>query len=80
MRRLTKDKFSYVFSPFVEPAYTVKPGETFIVETMDWTSDRLKTEADLPQLLESPILKGSQPLMNPITGPIYIEGAEPGDS
>jgi len=79
MRRLTKDKFSYVFSPFVEPAYTVKPGETFIVETMDWTSDRLKTEADLPKLLESPVLKGSQPLMNPITGPIYIEGAKPGD-
>jgi len=65
--------YSYVFSPYPEPVARVSPGETVAVVTEDAFEGRITTEEDLP----SKVL-GSY--LNPQTGPIYIEGAEPGDT
>jgi len=65
--------YSYVFSPYVEPIATVSPGETVAVYTEDAFEGKITTEADLP----SKVL-GSY--LNPQTGPLYVDGAEPGDT
>lgn len=66
-------RYSYVFSPYLEPIARVEPGETIAMFTKDAFEDRITKPDDVP----SEIL-GSY--LNPQTGPVYIEGAEPGDT
>jgi acetamidase/formamidase len=65
--------YQYVFSPYPEPIASVDPGETVAVYTEDAFEGRITGEDDLP----SKVL-GSY--LNPQTGPIYVTGAEPGDT
>jgi acetamidase/formamidase len=58
----------------MEPIATVQPGETFQVSTLDAFGNRI----DSPDLDLSKIIQ--LPYVNPCTGPIYVEGAEPGDT
>lgn len=64
---------SYVFSPYFEPIATVKPGETVVMFTIDAFGDLITSESDRPSKILGPYL-------NPQTGPIFVEGAEPGDT
>ena len=66
--------FSYVIGPYAEPIATVKPGETFMVETLDAFENKIDSpDADITKLI-------TLPYVNPLTGPIYVEGAEKGDT
>ena len=59
----------------IEPVLSVTPGETVEIETIDSSGGQLgpgSTVADLGAL--------SFDKVNPVTGPIFIEGAEPGDA
>lgn len=67
--------YNYVFSPYLKPAATVKPGDEVIVYTDDAFESRIKTKDDLPAKALA-----TAKFLNPQTGPIYIEGAEPGDT
>lgn len=63
----------YVMTPYAEPIARVKPGETAVLYTKDCFEDRITKETDKPtEILGS--------YLNPQTGPVYIEGAEPGDT
>ena len=64
----------YVLGPYRSPIATVSPGETFTVETLDAFGGRV-TSQDTPP---SQVL--ALPYVNPVTGPIYIQGAEKGDT
>ncbi|GCL73789.1 acetamidase [Paenibacillus sp. JMULE4] len=64
---------SYVFSRYLEPIATVNPGETVAIYTRDAFEDRVTKDTDIP----SKILGN---YLNPQTGPIFVEGAEPGDT
>ena len=64
----------YVIGPYRPPIARVSPGETFIVETLDAFGDRITGIDTLP----SKVL--TLPYVNPVTGPIYVEGAEKGDT
>ncbi len=64
----------YVIGPYLPPIAKVSPGETFIVETLDAFGNRV-TGPDTP-----PTKVLSLPYVNPVTGPIYVEGAEKGDT
>lgn len=55
------------------PVLRVKAGELVHVQTWDCYKGEIKTQADV----DKEIPKDS---INPATGPIYIEGAEPGDT
>lgn len=72
MKRIPSDKVIYTFSPHMNPVEKVKAGEILVVETNDCffrqieREDQLVTEVDFSKI-------------NPATGPIYVEGAEPGD-
>ena len=64
----------YVIGPYKEAIASVRPGETFRVETLDAFADRVDSpDADLAKIVRVPYV-------NPCTGPIYVEGAEPGDT
>jgi acetamidase/formamidase len=65
--------YSYVFSRDVAPVASVIPGETVAIYTEDAFTGRVRGAEDLP----SRVLDGR---MNPQTGPIYVDGADPGDT
>ena len=69
MKRLTKDKHIYSLDPKATPAITIGSGEELMVETWD-AFEGLRD----PRAIDEKALKG------PATGPIYVEGAMPGDA
>src|SRR6266850_5818774 len=72
-RRISRDYKRYSFNAQDSPVVTVEPGETLEIETHDARSGTIQKPSDL---LDKPPPNG----FNPITGPIYVNGAEPGDS
>lgn len=78
MQRLNRDSVSALISAHCEPALTVDPGEAFLVETEDSRGGRTRhPEQCTPQALREMRRQGYAG--NPVTGPIQIRGAEPGD-
>jgi len=70
----SRETWSYVIGPYNEPVATVQPGETFVVETADAFGDVVDSpDVDLDEVLVPEY-------GNPVTGPIFVEGAEPGDT
>jgi amidase len=72
---IKSEQYQYVFSPYSKPIARVKPGDRIIVHTNDAFESRIRTEEDLP----SKALATAK-FLNPQTGPIYVDGAEPGDT
>jgi amidase len=72
MKRLTKDHYIYDLDPNAAPAITIASGEELIVET--W--DVFQGLRDSPSIVESQ----KETVNGPVTGPIYVEGAMPGDA
>ena len=71
--RPSPDELSYTFGGR-EPVRRVKPGTILELYTEDCFGGRVRDVADLPsQVCEFPYL-------NPVTGPVHVEGAEPGDT
>jgi amidase len=67
------DRLRYTFGGG-EPLVTVAPGSVVELTTEDCFGGRVRGVGDLPsQVCEFPYL-------NPVTGPIAVEGAEPGDT
>jgi acetamidase/formamidase len=80
MQRLTRENFSHVFDRHRPAVLTVTPGETFLVETEDSRSGQCRTpETATAEYLLALRAKGPY-YGNPVTGPVYIEGASPGDT
>lgn len=74
MKEITQPgKHSYVFSPYHESIARVEPGEEFAV----YTKDAFEDQIDSVDLKPTEILGD---YLNPQTGPIWVEGAEPGDT
>lgn len=57
------------------PALTAKPGETILFECLDSSGGQIGGDATLETLAKLDFAK-----INPVSGPIYVEGAEPGDA
>lgn len=64
------------FSPHNKSTMRVKPGEEVRLETYDCFANVIRPGNDLAQVLQS----GTKLFDNPVTGPIYIEGARKGDT
>jgi amidase len=73
MIRLTKETRTYFFSPENPPAIKVDPGITIIFETLDALDDQIHSNDD-------PANKVDLNHVNAATGPVYINGAKPGDT
>jgi acetamidase/formamidase len=63
----------YEFSRYHPPRVRLVPGETIVVQTEDAFSGQIRTPQDRRD-------KTRMPYSNPLTGPIAIEGAQPGDA
>ena len=72
MARITRDNNVYAMSPENQPVIRVPVGSILQVETYDCFENQLRTPADRLESLD-------WHRVNPATGPIYVEGAEPGD-
>ena len=73
MQRATIGPLNYEFSRHLEPRLTIQPGETIEVEAEDALSGQISGPGDQRD-------KSQVPYSNPVTGPIVVEGAEPGDA
>src|ERR671919_378447 len=69
------EDFSYVFNPYRDPIATVATGQEVTLHCDDAFESRIQSKEDLP----SKALAAAK-FLNPQTGPIYVEGAEPGDT
>ncbi len=79
MQRITRDKVTPVFDRRTPPVATVQSGERVVVETEDSRGGLTRTpETTTPEHLIALRRRGYHG--NPVTGPIYIQGAQPGDT
>jgi len=79
MQRITRNRITVVFDRRDAPVAHVQPGETFVVETEDSRSGRTRTpETTTPEYLLAMRERGYHG--NPVTGPVYVEGARAGDT
>ncbi len=69
------EDYSYVFNPYRESIVRVRPGDRVTIHTDDAFESRITNKDDLPSRALA-----SAKFLNPQTGPIYVEGAEPGDT
>ena len=83
VRKISKKTFEELSSvsnctlgPLNKPVATIKPGEVVKVETWDAISGIIKPG----KTLEDVIQEGATVYKNPVTGPLFVEGAEPGDT
>ncbi|MDR7329902.1 acetamidase/formamidase [Corynebacterium guangdongense] len=53
---------------------SVRPGETFRVDCRDWFDGHVHNDEDAHDVLTAPFHIG-----HPLSGPVHIEGAKPGD-
>lgn len=73
MLKVSTDHVFYSFSGNNEPAMTVDAPAEVVFETMDCFGNKLCRPED--KMCDIPI-----DLMNPATGPVFVNGAEPGDA
>ncbi len=67
------------FGAHLEPLLRVEPGEPFFVETLDNFFGEIKTEKDLPTPEALAFLRYQFWKVNPVAGPIYVDGLKAGD-
>ena len=79
-KRLRCEKpYRYVFDAKAPGKLKVKLGEEFEIETEDAGSGVLKKPKDSTKIWTTDDFKYAPILLNPINGPVYIEGIERGD-
>ena len=70
---LSAERVIFAFSKEHSPALRLSAPSTLDVETLDCFSNQLRDPSDTIEKLD-------WDRVNPATGPIYVEGAEPGDT
>lgn len=79
MQRITREQArKYAFDFRDEPLLRVEPGELIEIETYDASTGFFKQATDLAS--HRPGIASTPPLANPIAGPIFVAGAERGDT
>jgi len=73
MKRIKTDRRIYCFSEKMEPAAHASPGETLVFETQDAFDGQVESPDDVLAELDFDRI-------NPATGPVFVDGAEPGDT
>ncbi len=73
MLRVPAEPLIYEFSRHRDPRARITPGQQLLVESEDALSGQIRKPGDVRD-------KSKMPWSNPVSGPIYVEGAEPGDA
>ncbi|XQY91618.1 acetamidase/formamidase family protein [Metabacillus sp. HB246100] len=69
---LKKEHYMYAFDKQNEPAIHVSSGDQIVIDTYDCFQDQIQSESASFQSID-------WDRINPATGPVYVEGALPGD-
>lgn len=77
MKRITRDKARTYDLIAKEPLLKVTQGEKFVIETEDANNYRMTKPSELPTAEFVPEVLTRE--VNPVGGPVYVEGAKPGD-
>ena len=72
MIHVARDQSVYSLSSEAAPVVRVRPGDSLVLETADCFSDQVQSASDSPGGVDWAHI-------NPATGPVFVEGAEPGD-
>jgi amidase len=80
MQRITRDCISGAFDRHRRPELTVASGEKFVVETEDSRSGKARTPETIGPEYVKALRNKPGYFGNPVTGPISVQGAEPGDT
>lgn len=81
MQRITREQArKYAFDWEDEPLLRVRCGEPFEIETYDASTGYFRTPEDKAIPARRPGFDRVPPLANPIGGPVWLEGAERGDT
>jgi len=73
VRRLSRDRNFTIWRPLMEPAYRVRIGEVVLVDMSHGMPDLVTREG----VFREP---GPDSVINPQTGPVFVEGIAPGDA
>jgi len=81
MQKISRDNATkFAFDWRDEPLLRVEPGESFEIETNDASSGYFRSTEDKAIPSRRPGFDRSPPLANPVGGPVFLEGAECGDT
>jgi acetamidase/formamidase len=80
MKSIGHESLKYTIDFRHPPVLEVEQGEQFTLETEDAPSGTYRTSDDAARLLDVWYLRHFPPMANPVTGPVYIKGVEPGDT
>jgi len=81
MKRISREQAKkYAFDWREAPVLRVKCGELFEVETFDASTGYFRSEADKAVPALRPGFHRHPPLANPVGGPVWLDGAERGDT
>ena len=67
------------FGAHLEPCLRINPGELFKVETQDNFFGKIQSEEILPEPERLDLFRRQYLKVNPVAGPIYVEGLKSGD-
>lgn len=70
-----KHHHHFTWDKSIEPVHTIAPGKSLNFEVTDASAGQLS-----PAATEQDVAKLDFSRVNPVNGPVYIEGAEPGDT
>src|SRR5215472_15381007 len=73
--KVGRDEYHYLWNRSHKPVLKIKPGDEVFFDINDvwsWQIDRKTKSSDLPGIDNSKLY--------PMAGPVYVEGAEPGDT
>ena len=80
-QRLPRERAVHVeYGAHLEPELRVRLGERFVIETNDNWFNLLGEEGASPSVTEPPIAARQYLRANPVGGPVYVDGVEPGDT
>jgi len=70
-----RDRSHHGWNNAFRPAITIAPGESVAFETVDASGGQLSPDSSVADVANLDFEK-----VNPVTGPVYVDGAEPGDA
>jgi len=72
---LTSDQIHYGWNRSIEPVIKVASGSVVMFETVDASGGQIRADSTLDDVANLDFAR-----VNPVTGPVYVEGAQPGDA
>jgi acetamidase/formamidase len=72
---LRADAYQYAWDNSVAPALEVEPGETVLLHVRDASDEQINAGSGVDDVLKLDFTH-----VNPVSGPIFVKGAQPGDT